>query len=87
MADLDRQIQDVDFEKQRYSSGYRAGAVDLGFESQKAGQPLAAPWVSSGPITVSPDSKAHSTCTPEGKTGARIRGLQTDGIRYVFLGH
>ena len=86
LADLDRQIQDVDFEKQRYSPGYRAGAVDLGFESQKAGQPLAAPWVSSGPITVSPDSQSPVRHVhPEGKTGVRIgSGLQTDGIRYVF---
>ena len=86
LADLDRQIQDVDFEKQRYSPGYRAGAVDLGFESQKPGQPLAAPWVSSGPITVSPDSQSpFRHVHPEGKTGVRIgSGLQTDGIRYVF---
>ena len=86
LARLDREITALKQERAELNPKFLAGGADLGFESQKPGQPPGQPWVSAGPIEVT--TKAQSPFDhihPKGKVGVRLgSGQPTDGLRYVF---
>ncbi|MDP7276633.1 MAG: PSD1 and planctomycete cytochrome C domain-containing protein [Planctomycetaceae bacterium] len=86
LARLDAKLSDLKRRQMKLDPSWQAGGVDLGFESQKAGQRPGSPWVCAGPIEItttaqSPFSHVH----PKGSLGVRIgSGKPTDGLRYVF---
>ena len=86
LAKFDKQIAALTTERSTLNPNFRAGGIDLGFESQSAGKPLGKPWVNSGPIEVTTNAQSpFAHIHPAGKIGVRIgSGLPTDGIRYVF---
>ncbi len=86
LAELDREITALKAERTLLDPNFIAGGIDLGFESQTAGEKLGEPWFHAGPIEVLTEAQSPFTHVhPQGKVGVRIgSGLPTDGIRYVF---
>lgn len=86
LANIDTEINNLNDERIHCDPTFRGGALDLGFEAQVSGKPLGSPWVSSGPITLTPDAQSPFThIHPKGLLGVRMgTGKPTDGIRYVF---
>ena len=86
LSRLDQQISRLKDQQSQLNPNYVGGGLDLGFEAQSTGKPLATPWVSAGPIEVRTDAQSPFVqIHPEGKTGVRMgSGKPTDGIRYVF---
>ena len=86
LANLDREIAVLKGELVELNPNFVAGGADLGFESQKPGQPPGQPWVSAGPIDVTTEAQSpFDHIHPTGKVGVRLgSGQPTDGLRYVF---
>jgi mono/diheme cytochrome c family protein len=86
LSQIDLQISQLKDDQLQFNPNYRGGGMDLGFEAQSLGKPLANPWVSAGPIEVSADAQSPFVhIHPVGKKGVRMgSGKPTDGIRYVF---
>ena len=86
LARLADEIERLKSERSELNPDFLAGGVDLGFEGQQAGQPLAEPWVSAGPVDVTTEAQSpFDHVHPTGKRGVRLgSGQPTDGLRYVF---
>ena len=83
---LDHEMDVLKRKRDKLKPEFLAGGLDLGFESQPQGKPPGKPWVSAGPIEVTPDAQSpFEHIHPKGKLGVRLgSGLPTDGLRYVF---
>ena len=86
IARIDAKLAGLQRRRKQYDPNWEAGGLDLNFETQKQGKPPTDPWVSAGPIEITPESQSpFEHIHPKGKLGVRIgSGKQTDGLRYVF---
>ncbi|MAI32041.1 MAG: hypothetical protein CMM07_10270 [Rhodopirellula sp.] len=86
IAQLDTKLTALNQLRKESDPNWRAGGTDLDFETQQAGKAPADPWVSSGPIQITPEAQSpFDHVHPNGKLGVRIgSGQPTDGLRYVF---
>ncbi|MEC9093220.1 MAG: DUF1549 and DUF1553 domain-containing protein, partial [Planctomycetota bacterium] len=86
VAHLDIEIANLKRQQMKLDPNFLAGGVDLGFEAQQPGKPLGKPWVSSGPLEITPKAQSpFDHIHPQGKVGVRLgSGQSTDGLRYVF---
>ncbi len=86
LARIDSEIAALRRERSELDPDSVAGGADLGFEAQQSGKPPGKPWVSAGPIEVTPDAQSpFGHIHPHGKLGIRLgSGQPTDGLRYVF---
>ncbi|MDG2014236.1 MAG: DUF1549 and DUF1553 domain-containing protein, partial [Pirellulaceae bacterium] len=83
---LDREIAELKRRRTEFNPNYLAGGLDLGFEAQELGKPPGKPWLSAGPIEITPEAQSpFAHIHPTGKLGVRLgSGQPTDGLRYVF---
>jgi hypothetical protein len=86
LATLDAELAGLKTQRASLDGHAFAGGIDLGFEAQAIGKPLAAPWLGSGPNTVLAEAQSPFThIHPAGTRGIRIgTGKANDGIRHVF---
>ena len=86
LARIDSEIAALRRERSELDPDSVAGGADLGFEAQQPGKPPGKPWVSAGPIEVTPEAQSpFGHIHPHGKLGIRLgSGQPTDGLRYVF---
>lgn len=86
LARIDAQVAALKRERMELDPDSMTGGADLGFEAQTSGKPPGKPWVSAGPIEVTPEAQSpFDHIHPQGKLGIRLgSGQPTDGLRYVF---
>jgi len=86
LARLDACIEQLKAARAALDDKFAAGGVDLGFEGQALGKPLAGVWLSQGPVSVRADAQSPFAHVHAGGTrGVRLEsGSAGDGIRYVF---
>jgi Protein of unknown function (DUF1553)/Protein of unknown function (DUF1549)/Planctomycete cytochrome C len=86
LARIDAEIASLKRERSGLDPDSMAGGADLGFEAQQSGKPPGKPWVSAGPIEVTPEAQSpFDHIHPRGRLGIRLgSGQPTDGLRYVF---
>ena len=86
LATLDAGLAELKTKRAALDGHAFAGGIDLGFEAQAIGKPLAAPWLGSGPNTVLAEAQSPLTHVhPAGTRGIRIgTGKANDGVRHVF---
>ena len=86
LAQLDARLAELNQRRKEFDPMWKVGGTDLDFETQQSGKPPIAPWVSSGPIEITPEAQSpFAHVHPNGNLGVRIgSGQPTDGLRYVF---
>ncbi len=86
LAQLDSRLAELNQRRKEFDPMWKVGGTDLDFETQQSGKPPIAPWVSSGPIEITPEAQSpFAHVHPNGNLGVRIgSGQPTDGLRYVF---
>ena len=86
LALLDTKLTELNRRRREFDPNWRAGGMDLGFETQKPGERPADPWFCAGPIEITSDAQSpFDHVHPKGKLGVRIgSGQPADGLRYVF---
>jgi hypothetical protein len=86
LAKLDAGLAELKAKRASLDGHAYAGGIDLGFEAQAIGKPLAGSWLGSGPNTVLAEAQSPFTHVhPAGSRGVRIgTGKANDGVRHVF---
>jgi mono/diheme cytochrome c family protein len=86
LAKLDAELAGLKTQRASLDGHAFAGGIDLGFEAQAIGKPLAGSWLGSGPNTVLAEAQSPFTHVhPAGSRGVRIgTGKANDGVRHVF---
>ena len=86
IARLDGEIAKLKAEKATLDGNAFAGGIDLAFEGQALGKPLAAPWLSAGAVVAAAEAQSpFAHVHPAGARGARLSCKESgDGVRYVF---
>ncbi len=86
LARLDGEIAKLKAEKGKFDANVFAGGIDLAFEGQALGKPLATPWLSAGAVVAAAEAQSpFAHVHPAGARGARLSCKASgDGVRYVF---